>query len=153
MARNPIEDWLETLGAGLIATILPLVAGWTVRLFGPPILRAFSAGGPTEDFEAGAYSLSPLVVFVCAPVVVFLFACWAAGRTRGSPLIRATIVGLGPGIALGWVIVQRDTSVLLAGSGHLKLWAILTWALLNLGPAILAGMLTVRRHEHRCGAP
>jgi hypothetical protein len=145
LANNPLEDWLETLAAALIATVLPLVAGWTVRLFGAPILRAFSEAGPTEDFEAGAYSLAPLVVFVCAPVVVFLFARWAARRTRGSPLIRATIVGLGPGIALGWVVVQREAFVLLSGLGRSKLWAVLTWGLLNLGAAILAGILTVRR--------
>jgi hypothetical protein len=91
-----------------------------------------------------------MVVFVCAPVVVFLFARWAARLTRGSTLLRATIVGLGPGIALGWVIVQRDASVLLSGSGRPKLWAILIW---DLGAAILAGILTARRHERRWGAP
>ena len=147
LAKNPIEDWLQTVGAGVIAATLPLVAGWIVRLAGPRVVRAFSADGATEKFDAVAHSIAPWVVLVCAPIIVFLFARWAARLTHGSPLIRATLVGLAPGTLHVWALWERYSSALLAGAAPFKRWTLVLWTLLNLGCGVLAGALTRRRPE------
>lgn len=77
--------------------------------------------------------------------VVFLVARWAARLTHGSPMIRATLVGLAPGAFLGWMIVERDHAILTGA--RFKLWAVLAWSLLNLGGGVVAGLQTRRRHE------
>lgn len=151
LAKNPIEDWLQTVAAGVIAATLPLVAGWTVRLVGPRGLRVFSGDGTPDRSEAVAYSLAPWVVLLCAPVIVFLFARWAARLTRGSPLIRATLVGLIPGALDVWALWERDSSAWLTGQAPFQVRTIIVWVSLNLGCGVLAGVMTRARHARRPG--
>lgn len=149
LAKNPIEDWLQTVAVGVLAAILPLAAGWIVRLAGPRVVRAFSADGAPEKFEAVAYSIAPWVVLICAPIIVFLFARWAVQLTRGSTLIRATLVGLIPGALHVWALWERYSAIWLTGRAPFKEWTIIVWVLLNLGCGALAGVMTQARHGRR----
>lgn len=144
MPNSPIEDWGQTLGAGIIGATVPLVAGKIVQLTAPEIVRRFSAD-PIESPEAIARTIASWVVLVSSPVVVFLCARWAARVTHGSPLMRAAIVGLTPGALFVAVIARRAPSAFLGGVAPFHLWAVLIWSLFNLGCGVL-GAATRRRY-------
>jgi hypothetical protein len=112
-------------------------------------MQAFSADGAPGNFEALAYSIAPWVVLTCAPIIVFLFARWAAQITRGSTLMRATMVGLIPGALHVWALWGRYSSIWLAARAPFKEWTIIVWVLLNLGCGALAGVMTQPRHGRR----
>jgi hypothetical protein len=143
MAKSAIEDWGQTLGAGIVAAALPLVLGKTVQLFSPAIMRMFSAE-PIANPHAMARTAGSYVALVSSFIVVFLFARWAGRVTHGSPLVRATIVGMTPGVLylafLAWRLPSAFTRAEPVGW-----WALLIWTLLLLGCGVLAGAFAGRR--------
>jgi hypothetical protein len=147
LAKSPFEDWLQTLAAAVVATVLPLAAGAAVRVLGTVILRAFAAGEPGEPFERVATIAASSLVLMSGPVCVFLWARWAARITAGSPRIRGSIVGLGPGVLMALLILRGGAfrSALAALPRLVAVSFVLAWALVHLAAGIAAGVLTQRR--------
>jgi hypothetical protein len=141
---------LETVAAAAVATVLPLMAGAAIRVLGTVILRAFAAGEPGdsgERFEPVATIAASSLVLLSGPVCVFLWARWAARVTAGSPLIRGSIVGLGPAVLMGYVILRSDAfrSALGALPWPVAILFVLAWVLVHFAAGLAAGVLTQRR--------
>jgi hypothetical protein len=143
MAKSIIEDWAQTLGASIVAAALPLVLGKTVQLFSPAIMRMFSAE-PIANPHAIARTAGSYAALVSSFPVVFLFARWAARGTSGSPLARAMIVGLTPGVFYLAFLAWRLPSAFTRGE-PVRWWALLIWVVLLLGCGVLAGAFAARR--------
>lgn len=135
------------MGAGVIAVAVPLVAAWTVRLFGPLLARGLSVDPGALDRV-----LAPLVFVVCTPIAVFFCACRAARLTGGSPLLRASVVGLAPAVAVLAAMTRRTILGLPGPPSPYALPVAGGWALLGLLCGMLAGALARRRLRRHAAA-
>jgi hypothetical protein len=151
IAKTPLEGWLETFGAAAVAAILPLMVGAVVQVLGTEIARAFVVRHLEGGVDPAARLAASIVVLLSGPPCVFLWARWAARTTTGSPVVRASIVGLGPAVLMGSLILKGGPfrSALAPLPWPVAVSLVVAWGSLHLGAGLLAGVLARRRTDAR----